>query len=107
MEGEEFQIQNVDDIGMRINRKACEAMNAPHKFAIRARVIRGPAPSLWRKEVASAKLGTMVWLRFCHRAPCAHSVFPVPQAREIELGIIAGSMRDSGTGDEWNPRGKK
>src|SRR5262245_62266339 len=68
-EGKEFRIRDVDDIGMRIHGKTREAMNSPHEFAIRAGIVRGPTPSLRRKETASSKFRTMVWLRLRHRSP--------------------------------------
>src|SRR5262245_35520949 len=65
---EEVRLHDVDNIRMRIYRQAGQAMNASHELAIAPRIVRGPTPTLDWEKIASAKLWTAEWSRFCHGA---------------------------------------
>src|SRR5262249_40066339 len=85
-----FRIHDVDDVWMRVNRKARQAMNTPQELKSGAGIIGAPPPSWGGEEIAPAELGTMIWRWLRHRAAkaaIAHAVFAITQSREIELGI--------------------
>src|SRR5688500_18854975 len=57
-EFENVVVQDLDDVWIGMNIDAGQPVNATHELAITARVIRSPAPTLRREEIAATELGT-------------------------------------------------
>src|SRR6185369_17571657 len=90
--GKQGRFHDIHDVRMRVNGQSGQAMNAANEFAIPARIVRTPSPTLNREEVAAAEFGTTKRSGLRHRSPepaaVAGGSFSIPQPGEIELRII-------------------
>src|SRR2546428_3825415 len=71
---EQIRVHDLDVVGIRENMLPCETLNRPHKLAVGARTIRGPAPALRREKAASAEFRTAVRSWVLHRVPVEPSM---------------------------------
>src|SRR5689334_19274544 len=80
-------ICDPNHIRVRKYTKICQTLNSAHVLAIRPRTVHGPAQTLGREEVPTAKFRTAKILGN-EPPPTARSIFGVGKPGEIEFRII-------------------
>ena len=63
---EKVRIHWRDDVGIRTDAQAGQAMNAAHELAITAGIVRSPTPALLWEKILTAKLRTLILWRNRH-----------------------------------------